>query len=67
MFDVKCQDAVSSRMIITPAFMDRVVQLTKKTGNKYEFLIQDNLMYIKRIINDKYLDINTNSDITKNL
>ncbi len=54
-------------MIVTPAFMDRIVQLTKKTGNRYEFLLQKNTMYIKRAIAQKYLDINTNNDITKNL
>lgn len=66
-FDVKCRDTITSRMIITPAFMDRIVQLTKKTGNRYEFLLQENIMYIKRVITWTYLDMDTHNNITKNL
>ncbi|NCO31474.1 DUF3137 domain-containing protein [bacterium] len=40
LYDVQCLDQVTSRMIITPAFMDRLVQLSQKTKNKYEFLFR---------------------------
>ena len=59
LFDVKCEDQVTSRMILTPAFMDRIVSFVHKTGNQYEFLFQGNTMYIKRKILGKYLEVGT--------
>lgn len=56
LFDVKCTDQVTSRMILTPAFMNRIVEFVKKTGNTYEFLFQENSVYIKRHINGTYLE-----------
>lgn len=66
-FDVYCDDQVTSRMIITPAFMDRLVQFSQKTGNQYEFLFRSNIMYVKRKINGAYLEAGTSKDMTKNL
>lgn len=55
-FDVYSDDPVASRMIITPAFMDRVVRFIQKTESKYEFLFQSNIMYVKRLISGQYLE-----------
>jgi len=66
-FDVQCEDQVTSRMIITPAFMDRIVSFVKKTGNQYEFLMQGNTMYIKRIIHGNYLEAGTEKNMLTNL
>jgi Protein of unknown function (DUF3137) len=67
LFDVQCEDQVTSRMILTPAFMDRLVSFVEKTGNQYEFLFQQNIMYVKRKIHWSYLEAGTEKDITKNL
>ena len=67
LFDVKCEDQVTSRMILTPAFMDRIVSFVHKTGNQYEFLFQGNTMYIKRKILGKYLEVGTEKNILTNL
>lgn len=67
LFDVKCEDQVTSRMIITPAFMNRIVQFIEKTGNKYEFIFQSNVMYVKRIISGPYLEAGTEKNMLTNL
>jgi len=67
LFDVKCEDQVTSRMIITPAFMDRIVSFVNKTGNQYEFLMQGNTMYIKRQISGSYLEAGTEKNMLTNL
>lgn len=67
LFDVKCEDQVTSRMIITPAFMDRIVSFVNKTGNQYEFLMQGNTMYIKRQISGTYLEAGTEKNMLTNL
>lgn len=67
LFDVRCEDQVTSRMIITPAFMDRIVSFVNKTGNKYEFLMQGNTMYIKRQVNGSYLEAGTEKNMLTNL
>ena len=67
LFDVKCEDQITSRMIITPAFMDRIVSFVNKTGNEYEFLMQGNIMYIKRQIHGTYLEAWTEKNILTNL
>lgn len=66
-FDVKCDDQVTSRMILTPAFMDRIVTFVNKTGNQYEFLLQNNVMYIKRQIIGKYLEAGTERNMLTNV
>lgn len=67
LFDVKCEDPITSRMIITPAFMDRIVSFVHKTGNRYEFLMQGNTMYIKRYIDGSYLEAGTEKNMLTNL
>jgi Protein of unknown function (DUF3137) len=67
MFDVKCEDQVTSRMIITPAFMDRIVSFVHKTGNQYEFLMQGNTLYIKRHIVGAYLEAGTEKNMLNNV
>jgi Protein of unknown function (DUF3137) len=67
LFDVKCEDQVTSRMIITPAFMDRIVSFVQKTGNQYEFIFQQNNIYIKRQIQGTYLEVGTEKNILTNL
>jgi hypothetical protein len=67
MFDVKCEDQVTSRMIITPAFMDRIVSFVNKTGNQYEFLMQGNTLYIKRHIVGAYLEAGTEKNMLNNV
>lgn len=67
LFDVKCADQITSRMIITPAFMDKIVAFVNKTGNQYEFLLRDNIMYIKRKINGTYLEAGTEKNMLTNL
>ena len=54
-------------MIITPAFMDRIVSFVHKTGNRYEFLMQGNTMYIKRYIDGSYLEAGTEKNMLTNL
>gem|GEM_PF-5124464 len=54
-------------MIITPAFMDRLVNLSKKTKRKYEFILQNNTIYIKWKLESSYLEINTWKKITTNI
>jgi len=66
-YDVICEDQISSRMIITPAFMDRLVNLSKKTKRKYEFILQNNTIYIKWKLESSYLEINTWKKITTNI
>jgi hypothetical protein len=58
---------VTSRMIITPAFMDRLVTFVKNTGNQYEFLFQQNTLFIKRKISGNYLEAGTEKNILTNV
>ena len=67
LFDVKCEDPVTSRMILTPAFMDRLTSFVEKTGNEYEFLFESNIIYIKRKIRKEYLEVGTERNILKNV
>jgi len=67
LYDVQCLDQVTSRMIITPAFMDRLVQLSQKTKNKNEFLFRWDVFYVKWNLSKSYLEINTWKKITKNI
>lgn len=50
-FDVNCEDQIMSRMVLTPAFMDRLVTFVGKTGGKYEFFFEDENLYVKKILN----------------
>jgi len=66
-FDVQCDDQVGSRMMVTPAFMDRLVTLAKNGKYKYELLYQSDHFYIKWNIRSSYLEVNTWKNMTTNL
>jgi len=67
LFDAHCEDQVTSRMILTPAFMMKMVDFVKKTGNTYSFLFTNNTVYIKRKIKKKYMEVGTSKNIFKNV
>ena len=67
LFDVYSDDQVESRMIITTAFMDRLVNLANKTKRKYNFLFRDNVFYVKWNISIWYLEVNTLKKISSNI
>lgn len=67
LFDVHSDDQVESRMIITTAFMDRLVNLVNKTKRKYNFLFRDNVFYVKWNISSWYLEVNTWKKISSNI
>ncbi len=54
-------------MIVTPSFMDRLVQFSKNSKYQYEFLYEKNCFYVKWNVNDGYLEINTWKKITTNI
>lgn len=66
-FDVVCNDQIGSRMIITPAFMDRLVKLANKRQYKYELLCKSNCFYIKWNVWNTYLEVNTWKNIETNI
>ncbi len=66
-FDVKCDDQITSRMIITPAFMDRLIKLTNRTGKSYSLFFTWNTFYVKWDVYDNYLEINTWKNILRNI
>jgi hypothetical protein len=66
-FDVNCDDEVTSRMILTPAFMDKLVTFVKKTGNTYSFLFTNNTVYIKRKVHKKYMEVGTKKNMFENV
>lgn len=66
-FDVFCDDEITSRMILTPAFMDKLVSFIQKTGNAYSFLFTDNTVYIKRKIHKKYMEVGTKKNMFENV
>jgi hypothetical protein len=66
-FDVKCEDPIGSRMIITPAFMDRLVKLAKSSRYHYELLYRADRFYIKWSLSGSYLEINTWRNIRENM
>lgn len=65
-FDVKCEDQIMSRMLLTPAFMDRLVTFVKKTGGKYEFLFENETLYVKKKLNGGFLEINPIKNVASN-
>jgi len=54
-------------MIITPAFMDRLVTFAKKSKYQYEFLFTPECFYIKWNVSSNYLEVNTWKKITENM
>lgn len=66
-FDVKCEDQIGSRMIITPAFMDRLVRLASSSKYHYELLYKADRFYIKWSVGSDYLEVNTWKNIRENV
>lgn len=54
-------------MIITPAFMDRLVKLASKKQYQYELLYQNDCFYVKWDVKSNYLEVNTWKNIRKNM
>jgi len=67
LFDVYCDDEIGSRMILTPAFMDKMVHFVRKTGNTYNFLFTNNTVYIKRKIHKSYMEVGTRKNMFENV
>jgi len=65
-YEVYSKDEIWSRVIITPAFMDRVLQLIKKNNKKYDFLFTNTWFFIKWDLNFSYLEINLAKNLEKN-
>ena len=63
LFDVKCEDQIMSRRVLTPAFMDRLVNFVKKTNGKYEFMFEGETLYVKKILTGSFLEV----DVMKNM
>jgi hypothetical protein len=61
------EDQITSRMIVTPAFMDRLIFLTRRTKRKYTFLFRNNYFYIKWDLDGPYLRLNTWDIFKKNV
>lgn len=66
-YDVHCDDEISSRMILTPVFIEKLLHLTKKTGNQYSFFLSDNVVYIKRKIIKKYIEVGLQKNMFENV
>lgn len=58
LFDVKCEDQIVSRMVLTPAFMDRLLQFVERTRGSYEFLFDGDVLYVKKILTGGFLEVN---------
>ena len=54
-------------MILTPVFMDKLVNFVQKTGNTYSFFFTQNTVYIKRKIVKKYMEVGTRSNMFENV
>jgi Protein of unknown function (DUF3137) len=66
-FDVQCADQIGSRMIVTPAFMDRLVRLARSSKYHYELLYKADRFYIKWSVGNDYLEVNTWKNIRENV
>lgn len=66
-FDVQCADQIGSRMIVTPAFMDRLVRLARSSKYHYELLYKADRFYIKWSVGSDYLEVNTWKNIRENV
>lgn len=66
LFNVYSDDQISSRMILTPSIMQRLVDYNKKTGNYHSFLFTKNTVYIKMMISRNYMQVDTRKNILQN-
>lgn len=55
-FDVFSEDQVEARMLVTPAFMSRLLDFQKKTGKAYEFYFKGGEVYIKSDVSSSYME-----------
>lgn len=67
MFDVKCEDQIMSRRVLTPAFMDRLVNFVSKTNGKYEFMFENETLYVKKFLNGSFLEISVMKNLSENV
>lgn len=67
LYNVYCNDEITSRMIVSPAFMDRVLKLNKDTWNIYSFFFTENILYLKMNLNRDFLEISIDKNMTTNL
>ncbi|MDQ1343640.1 MAG: hypothetical protein QG650_360, partial [Patescibacteria group bacterium] len=66
LFDVKCEDQILSRMVLTPAFMDRLVRFVEKTKGRYEFFFEGELLYVKKMLTGSFLEISGTKNLKNN-
>ncbi|MFZ3233242.1 MAG: DUF3137 domain-containing protein [Patescibacteria group bacterium] len=67
LFDVKCEDQIMSRRVLTPAFMDRLVNFVTKTKGKYEFMFDYETLYVKKFLTGSFLEINVMKNLNENV
>lgn len=67
LFDVKCEDQIMSRRVLTPAFMDRLVGFVAKTKGRYEFMFENETLYVKKFLNGSFLEINVMKNLSENV
>jgi hypothetical protein len=67
LFDVQSEDQITSRMILTPALMDHMVQFAKRSHNQYYFNFIGNLLYISRIVPNNYMEISIDKTPIENI
>lgn len=57
-FQVRSNDEIESRMIVTPALMDRILTFSRKTQQKYSILFSEDTIYFRREIKSSFLEFN---------
>lgn len=65
-FDVLSDDPVESRMFVTPSFMTKLLDFSKKTNKKYEFYFKGNEVYIKGNLSRDYMEFSLNKNVFAN-
>lgn len=66
-FNVYSEDQIGSRMLITPAFMDRLLEFSKKSNRNYEFFFFEDYFYLQREIIDNFLEPKIRKNIFESL
>lgn len=62
-FNVYSSDQISSRMILTPAIMESILEYSQKNKNFCSFLFTSNTVYVKKIIHPNYMQVSTRKNI----
>ena len=65
-YDVLSDDPVESRMFVTPSFMTKLLDFSKKTNKKYEFYFKGNEVYIKGNLAHDYMEFSLNKNVFEN-